>query len=77
MMYIFIMIKCTFFDKMLLFSKWYISATITSWKDFHTTTPTYFFMVNPFSIDLRVFGNSIHRFEWLKVITHPLRNGEF
>ena len=61
MMYIFIMIKCTFFDKMLLFSKWYISATITSWKDIHTTTPTYFFIGKPFPIDLRVFEHSIGR----------------
>ena len=52
------MIKCTFFEKMLLFSKWYISAAITSWKDFHTTTPTYFFIGNPFPIDLRVFEYS-------------------
>ena len=48
-----------------------------SWESFRTTAPTYFFKGNPFPIDLRVFGHSIHRLEWMKVITNPLRNGEF
>ena len=54
-----------------------LCATITSWESFRTTAPTYFFKGNPFPIDLRVFGHSIHRLEGMKVITNPLRNGEF
>ena len=48
-------------EKTNIFVYWSISAAITSWKDFHTTAPTYFFMGNPFPIDLRVFGHSIGR----------------
>ena len=48
-----------------------------SWEDFRTTAPTYFFMGSPFPIELRVFGHSIHRFEWMKVITNLPHNGEF
>ena len=42
-----------------------------------TTAQTYFFKGNPFPIDLQVFGHSIHRLEGMKVITNPLRDGEF
>ena len=50
-----------FFAKLFLFSKLFISAAITSWKDIHIIAPTYFFMGNPFPVDLRVFGHSIGR----------------
>ena len=56
-----------FFGTGILFSKCSISAAITSWKDFHTTVPTYFFMGNPFPIDLLVFGHSIGRLHDPKV----------
>ena len=34
-------------------------------------------MGSPFPIELRVLGDSIYRFEWMKVITNPQHNGEF
>ena len=45
----------------ILLSKCSCSAAIGSWKDFRPIAPTYFFMGNPFPIDLRVFEHSIDR----------------
>ena len=70
-------ISCTYFDKYFIFPKRSISATITSWESFRTTAPTYFFMGSPFPNELRVFGHSIHRFEWMEVNTNPSHNEEF
>ena len=53
-------VSCVFLPRDSIF-KWSISAAITSWKDFRTTAPTYFFVGNPFPIDLQVFGYSIGR----------------
>ena len=50
-----------FFYTRPIFSERSISAAITSWKDFRAIAPTYFFMGNPFPIDLRVFEHSIDR----------------
>ena len=66
-----------FFACRFLISNWILSATITSWESFRTTAPMYFFMGNPFPIDLWVFEHSNHRLEWVEVITSPLHNGEF